>query len=195
MTVEVPVLFGRFVRLEPLAEEHRDGLRAAGDDDRVWEYLTVLGRGAEFDRWFDEALIQRDVGKRVPFAVRLLATGELVGSTGYFDPQPAHKRIEIGWTWYRPDQWATAVNPECKLLLLSHAFGVLGVNRVQFFTDLLNTRSQAAIAKLGAVREGVLRCHAITRGGRVRDSVVFAIVAADWPGVKERLTSRVAAWA
>ena len=94
MTVEVPVLSGRFVRLEPLAEEHRDGLRAAGDDDRVWEYLTVLGRGAEFDRWFDEAMIQRDVGKRVPFAVRLLATGELVGSTGYFDPQPAHKRVQ-----------------------------------------------------------------------------------------------------
>ncbi|HVL13004.1 MAG TPA: GNAT family protein [Gemmata sp.] len=189
------VLEGRFVRLEPLAEAHCDGLRAAGDDDRVWEYLTVLGRGEQFDRWFDEAFTQRDVGKRVPFAVRLLATDELVGSTGYFDPQPAHKRVEIGWTWYRPDQWATAVNPECKLLLLSHAFDVLGVNRVQFFTDLLNTRSQAAIAKLGAVREGVLRCHAITRGGRVRDSVVFAIVAADWLGVKERLTSRVAAWA
>ena len=189
------VLEGRFVRLEPLAEAHCDGLRAAGDDDRVWEYLTVLGRGEQFDRWFDEAFTQRDVGKRVPFAVRLLATDELVGSTGYFDPQPAHKRVEIGWTWYRPDQWATAVNPECKLLLLSHAFDVLGVNRVQFFTDFLNTRSQAVIAKLGAIREGVLRCHAITRGGRVRDSVRFAIVAADWPGVKERLRARVAAWA
>ncbi|HSQ56291.1 MAG TPA: GNAT family N-acetyltransferase, partial [Gemmata sp.] len=148
------MLTGRFVRLEPLAEEHREGLRLAADDDRVWEHMLVLGRGAEFDRVFDDAIAQRDAGKRVPFAVRLMATRELVGATGYIDPTPAHKRIEIGWTWYRPDQWATAVNPECKFLLLSHAFDTLGFNRVSFVTDLRNTRSQAAIAKLGAVREG-----------------------------------------
>jgi N-acetyltransferase len=194
MDITFPALTGRFVRLEPLAEEHRDGLRAAGDDDRVWEHMTVFGRGAEFDRVFDDALAQRDAGKRVPLAVRLLATGELVGATGYIDPVPAHKRVEIGWTWYRPDQWATAVNPECKLLLLSHAFDVLGFNRVQLVTDLRNTRSQAAIAKLGAVREGVMRSHMVTRGGRIRDSVLFAIVAADWPQVKERLSARVAAF-
>jgi RimJ/RimL family protein N-acetyltransferase len=192
MNIPFPALPGRFVRLEPLAEEHREGLRAAADDDRVWEHMTLLARGADFDRWFDEALLHRDAGKRVPFAVRLVATGELVGGTGYIDPVPAHKRIEIGWTWYRPDQWATAVNPECKLLLLSHAFDVLGFNRVSFVTDLRNMRSQAAIAKLGATREGVMRSHAITRGDRVRDSVLFAIVAADWPRVKEGLLARLA---
>ena len=195
MTIIAPVLTGRFVRLEPLAEEHRAGLRLAADDDRVWEHMTVLGRGPEFDSVFEDALSQRDLGKRVPFAVRWLATEELVGATGYIDPVPTHKRVEIGWTWYRFAQWATAVNPECKLLLLAHAFETLGFNRVSFVTDLRNSRSQAAIAKLGAVREGVMRAHAITRGGRVRDSVIFAITSADWPAVKARLAARVDAFA
>jgi RimJ/RimL family protein N-acetyltransferase len=194
MDFPAPPLTGRFVRLEPLAEAHREALRLAADDDRVWEHMTVLGRGPEFDRVFDDAISQRDAGRRVPYAVRLLATNELVGATGYIDPTPAHKRVEIGWTWYRPDQWATAVNPECKLLLLSHAFDALGYNRVQFVTDLRNTRSQAAIAKLGATREGVMRAHMITRGGRIRDSVLFAITATDWPQAKERLAARVAAF-
>jgi RimJ/RimL family protein N-acetyltransferase len=192
--VDFPALTGRVVRLEPLAEEHREGLRAAADDERVWEHMTLIARWAEFDRWFDESLADSRTSKRVPYAVRLLATGELAGSTGYIDPTPLHKRIEIGWTWYRPDQWATAVNPECKLLLLEHAFETLGFNRVSFVTDLRNTRSQAAIAKLGAHREGVMRAHAITRGGRVRDSVLFAITATDWPEVKARLLQRIAAW-
>jgi RimJ/RimL family protein N-acetyltransferase len=162
------------------------------DDDRIWEHMTLLGRGPEFDRWFDDSLAARDEGKRVPFAVRLQSTQELIGSTGYIDPMPMHKRIEIGWTWYRYNQWATAVNPECKLILMTHAFETLGFNRVSFVTDLRNTRSQAAIAKLGAIREGVMRSHAITRGGRVRDSVLFAIVATDWPAVKQQLMARLA---
>jgi len=194
MEIAAPALAGRFVRLEPLAEEHRDGLRAAADDDRVWEHMTLLARGPGFDEWFAGALAQRAAGKRLPFAVRLRATGELVGSTSYLDPVPEHRRVEIGATWYRPDQWATAVNPECKLLLLAHAFDTLGFNRVSFVTDIRNERSQAAIAKLGATREGVLRAHMLTRDGRVRDSVLFAITAADWPQVKERLAARLAAF-
>lgn len=195
MEITAPALNGRFVRLEPLAEDHRAGLRVAADDDRVWEHLSMLGRGEGFDQFFNMALAQRDAKRRVPFAVRLLATGELIGSTSYLDPVPEHKRVEIGWTWYRPDVWATAVNPECKLLLMSHAFDTLGLNRVSFLTDVRNERSQAAIAKLGAQREGVMRYHAITRNGRVRDSVLFAITAPDWPQVKERLTARVATFA
>ncbi|MBP3961070.1 GNAT family N-acetyltransferase [Gemmata sp. G18] len=182
------------MRLEPLAEEHRAGLRAAAVDDRIWEHMTVCGSGAGFDGVFDDALALRDAGKRVPFAVRLLSTGDLVGCTSYLDPVPQHKRVEIGWTWYRPDQWASAVNPECKFLLLAHAFDTLGLNRVQLLTDLRNTRSQAAIAKLGATREGVLRAHMITHGGRVRDSVLFSITAPDWSRVKDGLLARLAAF-
>ncbi len=194
MEIAAPSLSGRWVRLETLAEEHREGLRAAADNDRIWEHLALLGRGEGFDPFFNTAIAQREAKRRVPFAVRFLATGELVGSTSYLDPVPEHKRVEIGWTWYRPDVWATAVNPECKLLLMSHAFDVLGLNRVSFLTDVRNERSQAAIAKLGAQREGVMRSHAITRNGRVRDSVLFAITAGDWPLVKERLTQRVGAF-
>jgi RimJ/RimL family protein N-acetyltransferase len=194
MKITAPILAGRWVRLEPLAEEHREGLRAAADDDRVWEFMYLDGRGTNFDRPFDDALAQRAEGKRLSYAVRLLATGELVGGTSYIDPNAQHKRVEIGWTWYRPDLWAGPVNPECKLLLLGHAFDTLGLNRVQLVTDRLNTRSQAAIAKLGATREGVLRAHAITRGGRIRDTVVFGIVAGEWPEVKERLRARLAAF-
>ncbi len=194
MEITAPVLTGRWVRLEPLTEEHREGLRGAAADDSIWEHMTVLGSGAGFDGVFNDALALRDAGKRVPFAVRLLSSGELIGGTSYLDPVPQHKRVEIGWTWYRPDQWASAVNPECKLLLLSYAFDTLGLNRVQLLTDFRNTRSQAAIAKLGATREGVLRSHMITRGGRIRDSVLFAITAADWPRVKDGLLARLTAF-
>jgi len=103
-----------------------------------------------------------------------------------------HHRVEIGSTWYVPAVWSTRINPECKLLLLAHAFEVLGMNRVSFCTDIRNTRSQAAIAKLGAVKEGILRSHMITQGGRVRDTVLFSIVLADWPAVKAQLTARLA---
>ena len=107
------------------------------------------------------------------------------------DITPRHKRVEIGSTWYAPDVWGTRVNPECKLLLLEHAFEVLGVNRVALVTDRLNERSQRAIAKLGALREGVLRAHMVSQGGRVRDSVVFGITTAEWPQVRAGLLARL----
>ncbi|MDB5312506.1 MAG: hypothetical protein JWO38_6708 [Gemmataceae bacterium] len=117
-----------------------------------------------------------------------------MGSTSYLDPVPEHRRVEIGATWYRPDVWGTAVNPECKLLLLAYAFEALGLNRVAFVTDVRNERSQAAIAKLGAVREGVCRAHMVTRDGRVRDSVLFGIIAAEWSHAKAQLLARLTAF-
>ena len=120
-----------------------------------------------------------------------MADDRWVGSTSYLDVTPRHKRVEIGSTWYQPDAWGTVVNPECKFLLLAHAFEVLAVNRVTLLTDVLNVRSQAAIAKLGAVREGVLRSHMVSQGGRVRDSVIFSIVAAEWPAVRAGLMARL----
>lgn len=190
--ISAPILSDRWVQLIPLVEEHREPLRHAADDDRVWEHMTILGRGSGFDEWFDSALSQRSERKRVPFAVRRIADGAHIGSTSFLDPVPHHKRVEIGATWYRPDTWATAVNPECKLLLMTHAFETLGLNRVSYITDLRNARSQAAIAKLGAIREGVLRSHMITRDGRVRDSVLFAITSSGWPSVKAKLLARLA---
>ena len=191
MLLAVPTLTGGHVRLEPLAEVHREPLRIAADDERIWRQTLTVARGPGFDKWCDDALDLRAAGPRVPFAVRRRADDSLVGSTSYLDVVLKHRRIEIGSTWYRPDCWATAINPECKLLLLAHAFDVLGVNRVALITDQLNERSQAAIAKLGAVREGVLRAHMMVEGGRVRDSVVYSITAGEWPAVRERLTNRL----
>jgi len=193
MPLDVPVLSGRWVRLEPLSQAHREPLRLAADDDRIWRHTITVARGPGFDEWFDEAMRQYAAGTRVPFAVRRLADDVLIGSTSYLDVALKHKRVEIGSTWYRPDLWATAINPECKLLLLTHAFDVLGVNRVALITDRTNERSRAAIAKLGAVQEGVLRSHMVVQGGRIRDTVVFSITASEWPAVRERLAARLAA--
>ena len=191
--MQAQTLRGRHVALEPIAETHREALRAAADDARIWAVTTTRGDGTAFDSWFDTALADRASARRLPFAVRLLADGHCIGSTSYLDMQPQHRRLEIGSTWYHPDHWGSAVNPECKLLLLSHAFGALGIQRVGFLTDRLNTRSQAAIAKLGASREGLLRSHMITQGGRVRDSVVFSIISEEWPRLREGLEARCAA--
>jgi RimJ/RimL family protein N-acetyltransferase len=193
MPIEVPALTGRYVRLEPLEEAHREPLRAAADDERIWRHMLTVGRGPGFDTWFAEAFARKAIGSRVPFAVRRLADGAIVGSTSYLDPALPHRRVEIGSTWYRPNCWGTAINPECKLLLLAHTFDVLGMNRVQFITDRLNERSQAAIARLGAVREGVLRSHMVAEGGRTRDSVMFSITSNEWPAVRELLTTRLTA--
>jgi RimJ/RimL family protein N-acetyltransferase len=188
----VPVLTGQRVQLEPLSEAHRAGLRAAADDPRIWQHMIAPLRGPEFDTAFDLSLAQHAAGQRVPFAVRRLADGRLIGSTSYIEPHERHKRVEIGATWYVPDEWGAAVNPECKLLLLQHAFEEMGFNRVSFITDVRNERSQAAIAKLGAVREGILRSHMVVQGGRIRDSVQFSIIVSEWPAVKARLVARLA---
>lgn len=189
MKLDISALVGRHVRLEPLDESHREPLRVAADDEGIWQHTLTVARGPGFDAWFAEATIRREAGTQFPFAVRL-RDGRFVGSTSYLDIQLQHKRIEIGSTWYAPDVWATAVNPECKLLLMRHAYEVLGVRRVALVTDLRNERSQAAIAKLGAVREGVLRNHMVTQGGRARDSVVFSVTVEEWPAVRKGLEAR-----
>ncbi len=192
MCIQAIVLTGRWVQLEPLDPRHREGLRAAAEDERIWQHTLVLARGPGFDAWFDDALAQRDAGRQIPFAVRRLANDQLVGSTSYLDINLRHKRIEIGSTWYNTQVWGSEINPESKLLLLTHAFEVLGMNRVAFVTDSRNERSQAAIAKLGAVREGICRSHYITQGGRIRDSIQFSIIAPEWPQARSRLLARLA---
>jgi N-acetyltransferase len=189
--IEVPTLTGKWVALEPMVEAHREPLRRAANDERIWTRTIVRAMGEAFDPWFAAALAERAAGRWLPFAVRRLCDSACIGSTSYLDPTPKHRRLEIGGTWYQPDCWGTAVNPECKLLLMTHAFEVLGVQRVAFITDVLNERSQGAIAKLGATREGILRSHMVSQGGRMRDSVVFSIVASEWPKVREALRCRL----
>lgn len=184
-------LTGRFVRLEPLAEGHREGLRAA-NDPAIWTFLSVRGYGADFDPYFDGSRQMHDSGAHIVFCVRRLADNRVVGTTRFAEIASVHKRVEIGYTWYAPAAQATPVNPECKLLLMTHAFDA-GANRVEFRTDSRNARSRAAIAKLGAKQEGILRAHMVVRDGYIRDSVFFSIIRGEWPEVRAGLESRLKA--
>jgi RimJ/RimL family protein N-acetyltransferase len=187
-----PTLISRPVRLEPLTADHRAGLALAADRAEIWEHMPASAAGAGFDAWFNQALELAQTGREAVWAVRATADGVLVGSTRYLAIEPAHRRLEIGHTWYAPRVWATQVNPACKLALLRYAFESLGFNRVELKTDSRNLRSQAAIAKLGATREGVFRAHMVRRDGSLRDSVYFSIVRDEWPSVRDRLSRRLA---
>jgi RimJ/RimL family protein N-acetyltransferase len=188
--LEQTTLTGRVVALEPIEERHREALRAAaGDGAAYWPYLPLKG---DFDATFDTWLTAQAKGERLPFVVRLLADGRVVGSTCYLNISARDRRLEIGGTWYHPSVWAGAVNPECKRLLLAEAFGPWAANRVEFRSDARNARSRAAIARLGAVEEAVLRQHMYAPDGHLRDTVVFAILRADWPTVRDGLDRRLA---
>ena len=195
--MELPVvpLEGRFVRLEPLAQALKEELRAALDcDPEAWALVSATSQGPAFDAGWDKALAQTAAGELVPYAVRRLTDGLVVGRTCFLNLRLADGGLEIGATFYRPDARGGPINPECKLLMLAHAFSN-GAMRVELRTDLRNLRSQAAIAKLGAIREGVLRRHVVTWTGHVRDTVVYAITDEDWPSVRERLQRRLDAFA
>ncbi|HXQ11544.1 MAG TPA: GNAT family protein [Caulobacteraceae bacterium] len=179
------------VRLEPLAEDHRVGLRQAGQSPEIWAYMPYAARGRGFDAWFDHSLAAAASGAEAVWAVRASAEGPLVGSTRFLAIEAAHRRLEIGSTWYAPDAWGTRVNPACKLALMRYALEDLGFNRVEYKTDIRNERSQAAIAKLGALREGVFRAHMVRSDGTLRDSVYFSVIASEWPAVRARLAARL----
>jgi RimJ/RimL family protein N-acetyltransferase len=194
MKVEPVTLEARVVRLESLEERHVPDLAVAGADDSIWRLMpyglvTTEDRMRSFVR---EQIRLRDLGTTLPFAVVERSTGRAVGNTRYLDIQAAHRGIEIGGTWYTPAAQRSAVNTECKWLLLSHAFETLGAIRVQLKTDSRNERSQRAIERLGASREGVLRENMIMPDGYRRSSVYYSILDREWPAVKERLQQLMA---
>ena len=190
-------LIGRIVRLDPTQESDQDDLIDALDDPRVF----ALGyAGGATDRVAAiENLIAGAGGNRVMYTIRLVGdtrfgpAGKVVGTTSLGDLEPRAQRAHAGWTAYRPALWGTGVNAEVKLLLLGHAFEDCGFERVKLQTDSINQRSQDAIARLGAVQEGVLRHHQPRADGSWRDTVVFSILSAEWPAVRAGLESRVRA--
>lgn len=187
--IEPVTLEGRVVRLEPLTPAHVPELLAAAQPEEVWQWTIADPRTREgMEEYVAEALRERESGTAFPFAVHHLADGKVIGSTRYHSASFRDRVVEIGWTWYNPAYWRSAVNTECKLLLLTHAFERMGMMRVELKTDARNVRSRAAIARLGAVEEGTLRSKMIMRDGYRRDTVYFGILAAEWPLVKERLT-------
>ncbi|WP_298745060.1 GNAT family protein [uncultured Brevundimonas sp.] len=192
MRIEPLVLENRWVRLEPFTPELKEAVRAALNvDEAAWAIMASTAWGEHFDPWWDGAVERLEAGRDTPYAVRRLEDGRIVGTSSLLDLFPRHRRVELGSTFYHPEARGGVVNPASKRLLLQHAFDS-GVVRVEIITDAVNARSQAAIAKLGAVREGVLRRHKITHTGRIRDTVMFSVTDQDWPVVRARLDERLA---
>lgn len=193
MISPVPVtLEGHGVRLEPLTPEHHDGLATATADGRLWElwYTSVPAPEACAD-YIAQALAGQAAGTMLPWAVRELATGTIVGSTRFHDIVAPIDRVEIGWTWYAASWQRSHVNTACKLLLFTHAFESLGCAVVGLRTDNFNLASQRAIEALGARKDGVLRHHWLRRDGSVRDSVMYSLLAGEWPDVRKHLAARL----
>lgn len=199
MTVSDPwitpvTLSGRFVRLEPLGEAHVPGLAAVGCEESIWQLMLygLIRSEADMRAWVRGLLARQAAGTDLPFAVVHLASGRVAGATRFMEMRPAQRGLEIGGTWYGPEFQRTAVNTECKYLLLTYAFESLGCIRVQFKTDLRNERSWRAIERIGAQREGVLRSHYLLPDGARRDSVYYSILEDEWPGVRARLEGMLA---
>jgi RimJ/RimL family protein N-acetyltransferase len=180
------VLRGKEVRLEPLGLSHAQGLYSRGRVEADWTHLprSCFVDLADTRHWIDEAL---GVEGQLPFAIVETAKDKVIGSTRYLNIRPEHRSLEIGWTWLGQNWQRTAINTETKLLLLSHAFEKLGCIRVEFKTDTRNERSQRALQRIGATKEGVLRNHMIVQDEFVRDSVYFSVISSEWLDVKERL--------
>jgi RimJ/RimL family protein N-acetyltransferase len=189
MNLQPVTLIGNIVRLEPLRLEHAPGLVAVASDEGIWTYMRYgpVTTQEKMEHFIQDLLAMQARRTDMPFTVFYLADHSPVGMTRYMNIEPVNNALEIGGTWYAPQYQRTGVNTECKFLLLQHAFEVLGVNRVQIKTDLRNDRSQRAIERIGAVREGVLREHMVLPDGYVRSSVFYSILASEWPGVKEHL--------
>lgn len=191
MTLGPDILEGRFVRLEPVTPDLVADVRAALNcDPDTWAIMGASAYGERFDGWWLDAQAEAAARSRITYAVRRLSDGAVVGSTSLMNIRWPHRGVEIGWTFYRPDARGGPVNPECKRLLMAHAFDG-GAIRVELMVDLRNGRSQAAVAKLGAVREGVMRRHKITWTGHLRDTVVFSVIDTEWPAVRTALDERL----
>nr|WP_240519398.1 GNAT family protein [Amycolatopsis antarctica] len=184
------MLSGRHVRLEPLGPEHAGGLLAAGGDPAVWTWLSMYPPAdlAATEAMIDRALAEDD---RLAWAQIDLASGAVAGTTSYYEIDPRHRGLAIGHTWIGAPWQRGPVNTEAKILLLRRAFDALGAARVAWHTDIRNERSQRAIERLGAVREGVLRAHRIRKDGSLRDTVSYSMTAGEWPAAEAALTARL----
>jgi N-acetyltransferase len=193
ITIAPVTLDGHGVRLEPIDTTHAEGLVAAVSDGRLWElFYTAVPAPAAVTGYIAAALEGLRGGHMLPWVVRDAASGEIVGSTRYHDIVAAIDRVEIGYTFYASRWQRTHVNTACKLLLMAHAFDTLGCRVVGLRTDRFNFRSQQAIARLGAIKEGVLRHHGVRKDGSARDTVMYSVLAQEWPDVRRNLELRMA---
>ncbi|MFJ9463637.1 GNAT family N-acetyltransferase [Viridibacillus arvi] len=181
-------LLGEHVLLVPLKDSHLEGLYLAGQFQEIWTYTSAEIRSIEdMKQYIKQALNEKINGTQNPFVIIEKKTNQIIGSTRFLDIDCQHKRLEIGFTWLTPTKWRTPINTECKYLLLKFAFEQLSVNRVQIKTDHENKRSQAAIERLGAKKEGILRNHMIRPNGTIRNTIIYSIIDTEWSDVKLRL--------
>ena len=186
--VEAVTLQDRGISLVPLALEHEAGLREAAADGELWNIrLTSVPEPQYTRKYIEDALAMREAGNRFAFAVIEEATGQVLGSSSYHDIVPAIKRVEIGWTWYAKRAQRSHVNSTAKLLLMTHAFETLGCHVVGWRTDNFNFASQAAIERLGAKKDGIIRGHGLRRDGTIRDTVMYSMRSGEWPEAKAQL--------
>ncbi|HAT8587550.1 TPA: GNAT family N-acetyltransferase [Legionella pneumophila] len=190
-TKDLKVLNGKYIQLEPIANQHREELRKAANHEQIWQYMPQRATGNLFNPWFDDCLEKMSTRSQITYAVRCKKEGDLKGATAFYDIQPENKRLTLGYSWYIPEVWGTTTNPESKLLMLHQAFEIWGINRVEMGTDSRNIHSYRAIKKLGATEEGVLRQHMILHNQVITDTIVFSILFSEWPMVKERLMQRL----
>jgi RimJ/RimL family protein N-acetyltransferase len=185
-------LEGQHVRLEPLSPAHEEPLIAAASDGELWNStVTIVPSRATMAAYIEAALRGQAQGNELPFVIIRKASGEVVGTTRFYDIVRADRRVAIGYTWLSVSAQRTAINTEAKLLLLTHAFEYWRCIRVELLTDVLNEQSRTAILRLGARQEGILRSHMIMPNGRIRDSVCFSIITEEWPEVKARLAAKL----
>jgi RimJ/RimL family protein N-acetyltransferase len=181
------------IRLEPLTTAHHDEIAKAAADGELWNlWFTAVPRPEQTGKWIDMALDGQKQGHMLPWVVRELSSGTVIGSTRYHDIVAPIDRVEIGYTFYAQSRWRSRVNTTCKLMLLAHGFDQLGCKVIGLRTDNFNFRSQRAIEALGAKKDGVLRHHAARRDGTARDTVMYSILASEWPDVRRHLDLRLA---
>jgi RimJ/RimL family protein N-acetyltransferase len=194
MKFESVTLEGTFVRLEPLSQAHKEGLCEAISDGELWKlFVTLVPHPGAIDTFLNDAQQAYEAGDGLAFATIDRATNRIAGSTRFMKATLPHRRIEIGFTFLGKSWQRTSCNTEAKLLMLTHAFETLGMNRVELLTDYLNEKSRRAIMRLGAKEEGILRNHMVMPNGRVRDSVLYSVTKNEWPGVKQNLLFRLSA--
>tara|TARA_R110000868_G_scaffold56449_5_gene174623 strand:+ start:3307 stop:3885 length:579 start_codon:yes stop_codon:yes gene_type:complete len=192
MQIEPRILENDIVRLEPLTEAHREELRPLAAEAELWALTSIRGDGEFFDAWFDLMLSGQARGDQISHLVRRRSDGAALGHSAYLVITPTHKRLEVGWTWYCAEARGSKINPACKRLLLGNAFDE-GAERVELKTHHKNLRSQNAMLKMGATREGVLRHQILSWTGEWRDSVYFSVLREEWPAARAGLDARLTA--
>ena len=192
--IQHPVMLeGEKVKLIPLEHGHIDALTAIGKQEQIWQYMSINGaEGDRLQQHLKSAILKRGTGEQYPFTVIDKQTGGIIGSTLLHSMYPEYRKLEIGWTWYAPGYWRTGYNRECKLLMLTYCFEVLGTIRVQLVTDENNERSRTAIQGIGATFEGILRNERIRANGAYRNTAMYSIIEAEWPMVKAALQAKLA---